>query len=104
MCCAFLALVLLGPRIFGAMWWIFQPMRWQAAFSNFFGGGSLWWLWPVLGIVFVPWTTLMFLIIAPLGVVGDLWGWFWIGIAFLGDLAWYAGGAGRKQIPNYQGY
>jgi hypothetical protein len=34
MCCAFLALVLLGPRIFGAFWWLFQPLRWQAAFGN----------------------------------------------------------------------
>ena len=25
MCCAFLALFLLGPRIFGAFWWLFQP-------------------------------------------------------------------------------
>lgn len=37
MCCAFLALVLLGPRIFGAFWWIFQSVRWQIAFSNWPG-------------------------------------------------------------------
>ena len=59
MCCAFLALVLLGPRIFGAFWWLFQPGRWEAAFNGW-TGGNLWWIWPVLGIIFVPWTTIMF--------------------------------------------
>ena len=66
MCCAFLSLVLLGPRIFGAFWWIFQPLRWQASFANW-AGGSLWWIWPLLGIVFLPWTTLMYVIVAPGG-------------------------------------
>ena len=27
MCCAFLSLVLLGPYSFGALWWLFQPVR-----------------------------------------------------------------------------
>ena len=65
MCCALLVLVFLGPRIFNIFWWIFQPARWQLAFSNFLGGGNLWWIWPVLGIIFLPWTTLMYIIVAP---------------------------------------
>ena len=70
MCCGFLALVLLGPRFFGGLWWLFQPLRWQEAFNNLFGGG-LWWLWPMLGLVFLPWTTIMFVLVAPLGFVED---------------------------------
>lgn len=101
MCCAFLALVLLGPRVFGVFWWIFQPVRWQAAFTNLFGGG-LWWLWPMLGIIFLPWTTLMYVIVAPGGVGG--WDWLWIGIMLVFDIASYGGGAGRKRIPGYEGY
>lgn len=101
MCCAFLSLVLLGPRFFGALWWLFQPMRWQLAFEQWFSGG-LWWLWAVLGIVFLPWATLMFVIVAPGGVEG--WDWLWLGLALAADIASYAGGAGRKRIPNYQGY
>ena len=73
MCCAFLMLVLLGPRIVGVFWWIFQPLRWQSAFSSFLGGGNLWWIWPVLGIVFLPWTTIMYVIVAPGGI--DSWDW-----------------------------
>ena len=69
MCCIFLVLVFLGPRIGGALWWIFQPPRWELAFRNF-AGGNLWWIWPILGIVFLPWTTIMYVIVAPDGVAG----------------------------------
>ena len=101
MCCAFLSLVLLGPRIFAMFWWIFQPLRWEALFRGW-AGGSLWWMWPVLGIVFLPWTTLMYVIVAPGGVTGL--DWLWIGLMLVGDLASYGGGLGRKQIPGYEGY
>ena len=102
MCCGFLALVLIGPRFVGAFWWLFQPVRWQLAFTNIIGGGSLWWIWPILGIVFIPWTTLMFVIVAPGGIVG--WDWLWLGLMLFVDIASYGGGIGRKRIPNYQGY
>ncbi|MCB8984382.1 MAG: hypothetical protein H6659_11195 [Ardenticatenaceae bacterium] len=99
MCCAFLALVLFGPRLFGVFWWIFQPLRWQAAFNNWIG---LYWIWPTLGIVFLPWTTIMYVIVAPGGVNG--WDWLWIGLMLLADIASYTGGFGRKRIPGYEGY
>ena len=100
MCCIS-ALVLLGPRIFGAFWWIFQPTRWQLAFNNF-PAENIWWIWPILGIVFLPWTTIMFIIVSPGGVEG--WDWLWLGIMFVADIASYSGGAGRKRIPGYEGY
>ena len=68
MCCAFLTLALLGPRFFGAIWWIFWPLRWETAFRNF--SSDLWWIWAVLGLVFLPWTTIMYVIVAPGGVEG----------------------------------
>jgi hypothetical protein len=101
MCCAFLTLVLLGPRFFGALWWIWQPARWETAFNGW-TGGNLWWIWPVLGIIFIPWTTIMFVIVAPGGVTG--FDWVWLGLALFGDIASYGGGVGRKRIPQYQGY
>lgn len=70
MCCAFLALVLAGPRIFGVFWWLFQPVRWNVAFAEWFG---FWWIWPAVGLIFLPWTTLMFVLVSPLGIVG--WDW-----------------------------
>jgi hypothetical protein len=89
----FTTLVLLGPRIGILVWWLFDPVRWQLAFNN--------WLWPLLGFFFLPWTTLMYVGIAPGGVVG--FDWIWLGIAFLADLSSYGGGAygNRDRIPGY---
>ena len=56
----------------------------------------------MLGLIFLPWTTIMFVLVAPAGIVG--WDWLWLGLAVFADIAWYTGGAGRKRIPNYQGY
>ena len=82
MCCFFISLVLLGPRIVGALWWLFQPLMWQAAFTNWLGW---WWIWPVLGLIFLPWTTLMYIIVAPGGVVG--WDFLWLGLMVAADIA-----------------
>ena len=101
MCCFFLILVFLGPRIAGPIRWLLQPLRWESAFSNF-AGGNLWWIWPVLGIVFLPWTTIMYVIVAPGGVTG--FDWLWIGLMLVADIASYSGGIGRKRVPGYEGY
>ncbi len=84
MCCLFTTLVLAGPRRAGVLWWLFQPVRWQAAFN-----GS--WLWPLLGLLFLPWLTLMYVIVAPGGITG--FDWVWLGLALVADIASYSGGA-----------
>ena len=94
MCCAFTTLVLLGPRFAGLIWWLVQPARWMAAFN-----GS--WLWPVLGLVFLPWLTLMFVIVSPAGINGL--DWLWLGLALLADIGFYAGGGFRRRVPGYTG-
>ena len=96
MCCVFTILVLLGPRFAGAIWWLVQPARWNLVFQN--------WLWPLLGIIFLPWTTLMYVIVAPGGING-LWEWLFIGLAVIADIASYTGGGygNRKRIPGYSG-
>jgi hypothetical protein len=94
MCCAFATIVLLGPRITGIIWWLIRPALWQAAFSTF--------VWPVLGLIFLPWTTLMYMLIFPGGIVGIEW--FLIGMAVFADLASYGSSAygNRERIPGYQ--
>jgi hypothetical protein len=94
MCCAFTTLVLLGPRFAGLLWWLVQPTRWLAAFN-----GS--WLWPVLGLIFLPWVTLMYVIVAPGGIVG--FDWVWLGLALFADIAFYTGGGFRRRVPGYTG-
>ena len=94
MCCAFTTLVLLGPRFAGLIWWLVQPARWSLAFN-----GSL--LWPVLGLIFLPWVTLMYVIVSPLGIAG--WDWLWLGLALFADIGFYAGGGFRRRVPGYTG-
>jgi hypothetical protein len=73
------------------IWWLLNPLRWQATFSSF--------IWPLLGFLFVPWTTLMYVLVAPGGVIG--FDWLWLGLALLGDIGMYAGGGygNRDRIP-----
>ena len=62
MCCLVTTLALLGPRAGIVVWWLLQPGRWSVTFDSF--------LWPLLGFVFLPWTTLMYVVVAPGGVTG----------------------------------
>ncbi len=99
MCCFFLSLVFFGPRLVNIFWWLFQPARWNLAFA---GWPIIWWIWPALGIVFLPWTTLMYIIVSPGGIIG--FDWLWLAIMFFLDIVSYGGGIGRKRIPGYEGY
>ena len=92
MCCFFTTLVLLGPRIAGVIWWLVQPARWNLAFSSI--------IWPILGLIFLPWATLMYVIVSPGGVVG-FWEWSFLILAIIADIGSYAGGGyGNKEyIP-----
>ena len=95
MCCLFTTLLLLGPRFVNIIWWIAQPARWDAAFSTV--------LWPILGIVFAPWTTMMYMLVAPAGVNGI--DWLWVVLGIVADVAFYAGGGwtNRGRIPGSSG-
>ena len=93
MCCFFTTLLFLGPRFVILMWWLFRPALFNAMFST--------WIWPLLGIIFLPWTLLMYLIVGGQGIVG--FDWVWLGLAFIADIASYSGGAygNRDRIPGY---
>ena len=97
MCCFITSLFLLGPRFATLIWWLINPLRFSAAFSSF--------IWPALGIIFLPWTTLMYLIVwSPVTGVYGL-DWLWLVLAVLADLGAYAGGGygNRDRIPGYAG-
>ncbi len=86
----FIILLLGGPRLFNALWWLLQPARYNLAFPNAIIG--------ILGIVLLPWTTLMYVTVYAGGIVG--WDWLWLGIGFFADLASYGGSGygGKKQM------
>jgi hypothetical protein len=93
MCCFLTALVLLGPRFAILVWWLINPLRFNAAFTN--------WILPLLMALFLPWTMIMYLIVFPGGIVG--FDWIWMGLGLLADIAWYAGGGFRRRAPGYSG-
>jgi hypothetical protein len=83
MCCLFTTLLLLGPRAVIVIWWLVQPLRWSTAFDTF--------IVPFLGLLFVPWTTLMYVLVQPGGVEG--FDFVWLGIAVVVDVGQWVGGA-----------
>jgi hypothetical protein len=66
MCCLVLLASGLGPRIVLALWWIFGD-KVDAVWST--------WVWPLLGLLLLPWTTLFYVIVwsAVGGVSGAEW-------------------------------
>jgi len=82
MCCFFTSLVLFGPRLAILVWWLVNQARWQLAFDSF--------IWPLLGFIFAPWTTIMYVLVFPGGVNG--FDWIWLGLGVLADLGSYVGG------------
>ena len=83
------------PRAGTIILWLARPNLFSAAF-----GGS--WLWPLLGVVFLPFTTLMYVIMwSPTGLTG--FEWFWLALAVLLDIGhWtHTGYTNREHIPGY---
>jgi hypothetical protein len=82
-------------RFFLVFAWIARPIAFERVFS-----GS--WIIPCLGILFLPFTTLMYVILVTNGP-GNLSGidWLWMVLALLVDVASIgaAGAANRDRIP-----
>ena len=81
MCCFFLLFLALGPRFAIIAMWLFGS-RVDLAFGSA--------LWPLLGLVLAPWTTLMYLLAwSPVGGVsgGE---WILVGLGLALDIATYA--------------
>ncbi|NMI01025.1 hypothetical protein [Pseudonocardia acidicola] len=87
--CLFIILLLFGPRTAIVIWWLIAPLRWSATFGSF--------LVPFLGFLFLPWTTLMYVLVAPGGIVG--FDYLWLALALLADISSYAGSGvyGRRR-------
>ena len=86
------------PRLGTLFIWIARPVMFNAAF-----GGS--WLWPILGIIFLPFTTLMYVILYTPVIGLTTWDWFWLVMAVVLDLMHWSSTiySNRNQIPGYSG-
>ncbi len=91
--CLFAMFAGLFPRLGLFMLWLARPNLVEAAFDS--------WFWPVLGIIFLPFTTLMYVVLyRGGGLVG--FDWFWIGLAVLFDIGHTVTGySQRRQVPGY---
>jgi hypothetical protein len=77
------------PRLALFIVWIMRPNMVDAAFGS--------WIVPLLGIVFLPFATLMYVILYTPGVGLGGWEWFWVVIAGLLDLGHWGAGAARRR-------
>lgn len=82
MCCILSLLIFIGPRVAALAWYFMDTARWNAAFSNI--------LWPCLGFLFLPWTTMAWVWMSPGGVTGLEW--VIVGLGFLLDIGAFGGG------------
>jgi len=82
-----------APRLVLIIMWIVGP-RVSAAFSSV--------IWPLLGLIFLPYTTIMYVLVySPVtGVQG--WDWVWVVLGLWLDLMkWSRIAENRKNIPGY---
>jgi hypothetical protein len=94
MCCFFASLMLLGPRFAFLVWWLIAPLRVNSALANF----NFPWLASLLGLIFAPWTMLMYVLIFPLNGYDFLW----LGFGIMADVASYIGAfQHRNRVPGY---
>jgi hypothetical protein len=84
----------IAPRVMLILAWIFSE-RWDVVWQGA-------WLWPLLGIIFAPFTTIMYML-AWTPVVGiQGWDWMWIGLGVLLDIMkWSQVANNRNRIPGY---
>ena len=96
MVCCLAVFIAFFPRIGTLLIWLARPTMFSAAF-----GGS--WLWPILGIIFLPFTTLMYVILWSPVVGLSTWDWFWLILAVLIDVMHWTNTAysNRGYIPGY---
>lgn len=95
-CCLGILLLCGAPRFALFLWWLLDPGRVSGAFRDWSAAvGSLaapQWIWPVLGFVLLPWTTVAYVFVSPGGL--STLEWIILVIALLLDLGGH-GGSGR---------
>jgi hypothetical protein len=95
-CCLGVLLLAGAPRLALAIWWFSDPARIVGTFTGWAttAGGVTGpaWIWPLAGLVLLPWTTIAYVFVSPGGITPV--GWIILVIALLLDLSTH-GGSGR---------
>jgi hypothetical protein len=92
--CLFVILAAFTPRLALFLVWVFTDYV-KIAFHGGF-------IWPFLGLIFLPFTTLIYTFAYQPGVGVTGWGWFFVVIGVLLDLCSYGGGgySGRERMQS----
>jgi len=77
------------PRLALFIVWVSKPALVAAAFGT--------WIVPLLGIIFLPFATLMYVILYTPGFGLTALGWFWVALAAIFDLAHLAASVARRR-------
>jgi hypothetical protein len=88
--CLFVLMAGIFPRLALFIVWVARPNMVDRAFDS--------WIWPLLGLLFLPFATLMYVILWTAGGLSG-WDWFWVGLAALLDIGhWGSGAVQRRSV------
>jgi hypothetical protein len=94
--CLFVLMAAMFPRTVLFIFWLARPDRVDEVFST--------WFWPLLGIIFLPFATLMYVLLwlPGKGVTGG--DWIWVLLAAALDCLHWVFGASWRRRDAYRGY
>jgi hypothetical protein len=88
--CLFAVFAGLFPRLALFIIWVARPALVAAAFNT--------WLIPLLGIIFLPMATLIYVILYTPGFGLTPWAWFWVVFAGVFDVAHIVATVARRRV------
>ena len=86
--CLFVLMAGIFPRLALFIVWVARPNMVDRVFDS--------WIWPLLGLLFLPFATLMYVILWTAGGLSG-WDWFWVGLAALLDIGHWGSGAAQRR-------
>jgi hypothetical protein len=86
--CLIVLMALIGPRVALVFTWIFTNLV-DRAFDGI--------LLPLLGLIFLPWTTFLYVLVYQPVEGVPTFGWFLVAIGFILDLGSYTYGARNRR-------
>lgn len=76
------------PRVALLIFWVARPNQMDATFSTL--------LWPLLGVIFLPFATLIYVLLYVPGQGVTGWDWWWVAFAALLDVSHWGATASRR--------
>lgn len=93
-CCVIAALLVGAPRLGLLVWWLIDSARVIGTFEGWVSPAPAvtfpTWVWPLAGFLFLPWTTVAYVFVAPGGL--STIKWVILAVALLLDLGSHGGG------------